>query len=85
MRMVSPPPSLHGEETGPRKVCYKDKDTISTFIKPKSSRVAFIYMWCGSWGKKNLCIMFTFFMTGGYSEPMQMLSDIIAQLDALIR
>ena len=29
--------------------------------------------------------MFTFFMTGGYSEPMQMLSDIIAQLDALIR
>ena len=26
-----------------------------------------------------------FFFTGGYSEPMQMLSDIIAQMDALIR
>ena len=38
------PPSLHGEETGPRKVCYKDKDTISTFIKPKSSMQGSIYI-----------------------------------------
>ena len=26
-----------------------------------------------------------FFSAGGYSEPMQMMSDIIAQIDALIR
>ena len=55
------PPSLHGEETGPRKVCYKDKDTISTFIKPKSSRVAFIYMWCGSWKKKPMHHVYFFY------------------------
>lgn len=33
---------------------------------------------------RQLKILF-FFSAGGYSEPMQMLSDIIAQIDALIR
>lgn len=64
MRMVSlfSPPLCMGKRLVQEKYVIKMRTPFQiSSSQSQACRVAFIYMWCSSWKKKNLHIMFNFF------------------------